>query len=99
VAAVTLKESIRRVIGAETVALNRNEFRLIQTPQTFEVRLLKKAYNTNFHVDFTDDASVVEKSGIQISLFKGRYDNLKITTPEDLIIAETLLLQRNAKKN
>lgn len=95
VAAVRLKESIRMTDQDNTKAMDRSKFRLIQTPQTFDVALIKKAYQIKDDPSLTDDASVAERSGHIISLFEGSYDNIKITTPEDLIVAEALL---NARK-
>jgi 2-C-methyl-D-erythritol 4-phosphate cytidylyltransferase len=77
-----------------TKAMDRSRFRLIQTPQTFQVELIKKAYQVKDYPGFTDDASVAEKAGHIISLFEGSYENIKITTPEDLIIAEALFNSR-----
>ncbi|MBL7874662.1 MAG: 2-C-methyl-D-erythritol 4-phosphate cytidylyltransferase [Cyclobacteriaceae bacterium] len=95
VAAVRLKESIRMTDQDNTKAMDRSRFRLIQTPQTFDVALIKQAYQLKEDASLTDDASVAEKSGHTISLFEGSYENIKITTPEDLIVAEALL---NAKR-
>lgn len=91
VAAVPLKESIRLTEGSGTRALDRSQYRLIQTPQTFEVQLIKKAYEMPEDTSLTDDASVAERAGHNISLFEGSYRNIKITTEEDLVIAEALL--------
>lgn len=91
VAAVRLKESIRMTDQDNTKAMDRSRFRLIQTPQTFDVALIKQAYQMKEDPSMTDDASVAEKSGHVISLFEGSYENIKITTAEDLIIAEALL--------
>ncbi len=91
VAAVRLKESIRITDQDNTKAVDRSRFRLIQTPQTFDVALIKQAYEMKEDTSLTDDASVAEKSGHVISLFEGSYENIKITTPEDLIVAEALL--------
>lgn len=96
VAAVRLKESIRMTDQDTTVAVDRSRFRVIQTPQTFDVDLIKKAYQIREEPDLTDDASVAERSGHRISLFEGSYENLKVTTPEDLIVAEALLAERKA---
>lgn len=90
VAAVRLKESIRMTDQDNTKAMDRSKFRLIQTPQTFEVNLIRKAYQIKDDPSLTDDASVAERSGHVISLFEGSYDNIKITTPEDLVVAEAL---------
>jgi 2-C-methyl-D-erythritol 4-phosphate cytidylyltransferase len=94
IAAVRLKESIRVTDKDTTKAVDRADFRLIQTPQTFKTELIKKAYQSEDDPSFTDDASVAEKSGMRISLFEGSYENIKITTPEDLIIAEAILKDR-----
>jgi len=94
VAAVRLKESIRMTDQDNTKAVDRSRFRLIQTPQTFAIDLLKKAYGQKEDSTFTDDASLVEKLGHTISLFEGSYENIKITTAEDLVVAEALLAAR-----
>jgi 4-diphosphocytidyl-2-methyl-D-erithritol synthase len=96
VAAVRLKESIRMTDQDNTKAVDRSKFRLIQTPQTFDIATIKKAYEMKEDSSLTDDASVAEKSGLIISLFEGSYENIKITTPEDLVIAEALM---NAKRS
>lgn len=96
VAAVRLKESIRMTDQDNTKAVDRSRFRLIQTPQTFEVNLIKQAYQQKEDASMTDDASVAEKAGHVISLFEGSYENIKITTQEDLIVAEALM---NARRN
>ena len=94
VAAVRLKESIRMTDQDNTKAVDRSKFRIIQTPQTFELQLIKKAYQIKEDQNLTDDASVAEKSGHVISLFEGSYENIKITTAEDLIVAEALMKSR-----
>lgn len=95
VAAVRLKESIRQTDQDTTKAVDRSGYRLVQTPQTFDLEVIKNAYRIREEASLTDDASVAEKAGFKISLFEGSYDNIKITTPEDMIIAEALL---NRKK-
>ncbi|MCB0489154.1 MAG: 2-C-methyl-D-erythritol 4-phosphate cytidylyltransferase [Cyclobacteriaceae bacterium] len=97
VAAVRLKESIRMTDQDTTKAVDRSRFRLIQTPQTFDIGLIKKAYEMKEDTTLTDDASVAEYGGHRISLFEGSYENIKITTAEDLVIAEALLAHRNKK--
>lgn len=95
IAAVPLKESIRIMDGdGTTQAADRSRFRLIQTPQTFRVSIIKKAYEIIEDPSLTDDASVAERAGHQISLYEGSYENIKITTAEDLIVAEALLRSR-----
>lgn len=91
VAAVRLKESIRMTDQDNTKAMDRSRFRLIQTPQTFDLELIRKAYQIKEDASLTDDASVAERSGHVISLFEGSYRNIKITTEEDLVVAEALL--------
>jgi 2-C-methyl-D-erythritol 4-phosphate cytidylyltransferase len=91
VAAVQLKESIRITDKDNTKSVDRSLYRLIQTPQTFDLQLIKKAYQIKEDTTLTDDASVAEKSGHKIFLFEGSYQNIKVTTPEDLIVAEGLL--------
>lgn len=94
VAAVRLKESIRMTDQDTTKAIDRSKFRLIQTPQTFNIHLIKQAYRIKEDPALTDDASVAEQAGHAISLFEGSYENIKITTAEDLVIAEALLAAR-----
>lgn len=91
VAAVRLKESIRMTDQDNTKAMDRSRFRLIQTPQTFKTNLIKQAYEGKEDSSLTDDASVAERAGHVISLFEGSYENIKITTPEDLVVAEALM--------
>lgn len=91
IAAVPLKESIRLVDHNSSKAVDRSKYRLIQTPQTFALSLIKKAYEVQETPELTDDASVAERAGYKVSLFDGSYENLKITTPEDFVVAETLL--------
>lgn len=97
VAAVRLKESIRITDQDNTKAVDRSKFRLIQTPQTFQVDLIRKAYQLKEDTSLTDDASVAERAGHTISLFEGSYENIKITTPEDLIVAEALMKAQKTK--
>lgn len=87
VVSVASKDSVR-VNGQ---AIDRTKVRLIQTPQTFQISLLKKAFETEELAAFTDDASVAEYAGFKINLIEGSYENIKVTTPEDLLWAEVLL--------
>lgn len=88
-AAVPSKDSLRRRMpDGSSMAVPREEFYLVQTPQTFCVRLWKEAYAAAASdAVFTDDASLVEAAGHAITLVEGSYANLKITTPEDLLRA------------
>ena len=69
----------------------RDQYRLVQTPQTFDIQLLKAANKQPYNDGFTDDASVVESFGHKITLVEGNRENIKITTPYDLKIAEVLI--------
>ncbi|PMD98377.1 2-C-methyl-D-erythritol 4-phosphate cytidylyltransferase [Siphonobacter sp. BAB-5405] len=92
VVSVAAKDSIRLVHSeTENQALDRSRLRLVQTPQTFQVAVLKKAFEQSESPLFTDDASVAEAAGFPIFLVEGSYENIKITTPEDLWMAEAIL--------
>lgn len=91
IVSLPLKDSIRELSKDGNTAKDRSRFRLIQTPQTFQLQLIKKAFNSANHTNFTDDASVLEAHGEEIHLIDGDYKNIKITTPEDLLVAETYL--------
>ena len=69
----------------------RGDYRLVQTPQTFDIQLLKAANRQPYNDNFTDDASVVEAFGFDITLVEGNRENIKITTPYDLKLAEILI--------
>ncbi len=97
VAAVRLKESIRMTDQNNTKAVDRSLFRVIQTPQTFDLQLIKKAYQIKEDPNLTDDASVAERAGHVISLFEGSYENIKITTPEDFVVAEALMREKTRR--
>jgi 2-C-methyl-D-erythritol 4-phosphate cytidylyltransferase len=84
-------ESLRKVTGNQNKSVNRNNYFLVQTPQTFRVTLIKKAYDQDYSDKFTDDASVLESTGTKINLVEGNRENLKITYSEDLYIAETFM--------
>jgi 2-C-methyl-D-erythritol 4-phosphate cytidylyltransferase len=84
-------ESIRQIDDDGSCSVDRSKFKLVQTPQVFKAEILQKAYEQVFTPLFTDDAAVVENYGIKINLVKGNRENIKITTPFDLKIAEALL--------
>lgn len=88
---VDVVDSIREVSDETSKAVPRANYRLVQTPQVFDIALLKDAYCQPYQPSFTDDASVVEAFGHNIALTVGNRENIKITTPFDLIIAEALL--------
>jgi 2-C-methyl-D-erythritol 4-phosphate cytidylyltransferase len=91
VTAVKSRDSVRQLVNNRSVSLLRDQIYLIQTPQTFKASLLKKAYEQPYSESFTDDASVVEQYGAEIHLTEGSHQNIKITFPEDIAIAELLL--------
>lgn len=95
VVAIKSKDSVRQQKGNSSLSLNRDEIYLIQTPQTFQFEILNKAYKQEYRNEFTDDASVVERTGITLNLIEGESKNLKITFPEDLTLAEFYLSQKN----
>lgn len=85
-------ETIRKLHDSEiSKTVPRSEYRLVQTPQVFSVNLLKRAYEQPYTTAFTDDASVVEAMGHPVWLTEGNRENIKLTTPFDLKIAESLL--------
>ena len=86
-----LKNSIRRVSeDGSSEALNRSEYLAVQTPQCFDLALIKPAFAVDYTAEFTDDASVFEAAGHKVHLSEGDPMNIKITTKEDLIIARAL---------
>ena len=92
VACIKPSDSVRRIKSAkESKIVNRDELVLIQTPQTFDISQLRKGYQQHYKAKFTDDASVVEKAGFLINLIEGERNNLKITYPEDLELANLLI--------
>ncbi len=95
VAAVPLKESIREGSQANSKARDRRNFYLIQTPQVFKSEILTSAFLQEEKDTFTDEASVVESMGQSIMLSEGDYRNIKVTTAEDIIVAEALMMEKN----
>lgn len=95
---VPVVETIRRIVQSDdeerhaaSVTVPRDEYRLVQTPQAFDIQLHKQAYCQPYDDRFTDDASVVEMFGHDITLVEGNRENIKITTPFDLTVAEALV--------
>ena len=86
-----VNDSLRFVADGKNEIVDRSKFRLVQTPQCFEISLLKKAFQQGYNPSFTDDASVVESLGVAINLVEGNRENIKITTPEDLRICSANL--------
>ena len=88
---IPVVETVRHLQGNTSETVPRNDYRLVQTPQTFDIQLLKAANRQPYNDGFTDDASVVEAFGFNITLVEGNRENIKITTPYDLKIAEVLI--------
>ncbi len=87
-------DSVRSGTFSNNVIADRNKIYLIQTPQVFRGDIMKNAYHSDYIPEFTDDASVVEKSGVPIHIIEGEKDNFKITFPGDHMHAETILKLR-----
>ena len=88
---IPVVETVRHLTGMRSETVPRDNYRLVQTPQTFDIQLLKAANRQPYNDGFTDDASVVECYGHEITLVEGNRENIKITTPYDLKIAEVLI--------
>ena len=86
-----MKESVRMLRENQSEAINRDLVKIVQTPQFFSNELIQRAYKSEFSNEFTDDASVVEKLGFSVELVPGNEENIKITTPLDLKMAEYFL--------
>ncbi|MDH6303441.1 2-C-methyl-D-erythritol 4-phosphate cytidylyltransferase [Parabacteroides sp. PF5-5] len=96
---VPIVDSIRK-IGEDVTSshpVNREQYKAVQTPQVFQSEILLKAYRQPYTPAFTDDASVVEVMGIPVSLVAGNPENIKITTPFDLLIAEAYAISADGK--
>lgn len=91
VVGVPVKSSIREIGEGGSKAVDRSRYFHVQTPQVFSFTSLWEAYSQRSSDAFTDDASLMEAAGHSISLYEGSYENIKITTPEDLAIAEIIL--------
>ena len=88
---VECHDSIRLLTNNGSKFLDRNKVKLVQTPQTFHSKILLPAFEIDYKNRFTDEATVVESFGLKVNLIEGETNNIKITTPADLIIAEHLL--------
>ena len=88
--AVAVNDSIRMVEGNKTKVVDRNKLRAVQTPQTFRSNILLSAFEQPYNEAFTDEATVAEAAGHEIFMIEGEKENIKITLPADLLIAEQL---------
>jgi 2-C-methyl-D-erythritol 4-phosphate cytidylyltransferase len=85
------KDSVRLITEDDSTAMERNNVKLVQTPQTFHSKILLPAFNIDYKDKFTDEATVVEAFGLKVKLVKGEDHNIKITQPVDLTVAESLI--------
>jgi len=97
--AVPATDSIRILNGTHHHVAERQQVRIIQTPQTFLSNIILPAFQQQYNEAFTDEATVVEAYGTNVFLTEGEYDNIKITRPVDLMIAEIILEERSALKD
>ena len=88
---IDCKDSVRIVKGENNEAAERSNIKLVQTPQTFHSKIILPAFKIDFKDKFTDEATVVEAFGLKVHLVEGEENNIKITKPADLLIAEKLL--------
>ena len=90
---IDIQDSLRHIIGCNGASevVPRDRYRLVQTPQVFKLSVLRKAYEQRFVEGFTDDASVVEAVGLPVTAVEGNRENIKLTTPYDMMIAKTIM--------
>ena len=88
---IPVNDSLRKTNGDTNESVNRNDYKVIQTPQCFQLDQLQKAFQQDYNPTFTDDASVMEKAGHKINLVEGNVENIKITYPIDLTLAQQYL--------
>lgn len=93
---INSRDSIRVVLEDDNEAIDRNMVKLVQTPQTFHSKIILPAFQIDFKDKFTDEATVVEAYGLKVQLVEGEDENIKITTPADLMLAERILTLREA---
>jgi 2-C-methyl-D-erythritol 4-phosphate cytidylyltransferase len=86
-----VNESLRKMEGEKNISVDRSLYFSVQTPQTFRSEQILEAFKQDYDPVFTDDASVAEKAGFAIQMVEGNRENIKITTPIDLVIAEALM--------
>jgi 2-C-methyl-D-erythritol 4-phosphate cytidylyltransferase len=96
VPAIASKDSVRILTSEGNEAVDRNQVRLIQTPQTFHSKILLPAFQIDYKDKFTDEATVVEAFGIKITLVEGEEANIKLTLPVDMVLAEKLMGERES---
>lgn len=88
---IAVTDSVRMIENEESKAIDRNLLRIIQTPQTFRSEIIKPAFQQNYTDSFTDEATVLEAYGYKVCLVEGDKKNIKITSPEDMILGEAYI--------
>ena len=91
---LTVNESLRKLNGQQSNSVDRTLYLTVQTPQTFRSDQIIDAFQTDYDPAFTDDATVVEKAGYSVFFVEGNRENIKITSPVDMVVAEALLSQQ-----
>lgn len=86
-----LRDSLRQIEGNDNISVERDRYKIVQTPQVFTLSILKRAYSNREFPSYTDDATMVDQLKVPITLFKGMEENIKITTPLDMLMAESIL--------
>ena len=92
---IVSKDSVRIVNDASNDAVDRNKVMLVQTPQTFHSKILLPAFQIDYKEKFTDEATVVEAYGMKVALVEGEENNIKITKPIDILVAERIISERS----
>jgi len=92
---IVSKDSVRIIHDEGNDAVDRNKVMLVQTPQTFHSKILLSAFQIDYKEKFTDEATVIEAYGLKVTLVEGEENNIKITKPVDLLIAEKIINERN----
>jgi 2-C-methyl-D-erythritol 4-phosphate cytidylyltransferase len=90
---IPINDSIRKEDSGSSTLVNREQFKIVQTPQVFQRSILNDAFQQDFKDSFTDDASVLESNGVSVNLVPGNFENIKITRPSDLKMAEFFLAE------
>ena len=88
---ISIEHSMRKIDENKNVAVDRTLYKAVQTPQCFHVNIIKEACLKTASEEFSDDASVLEAAGTEIILVEGEKSNIKITTPQDLLLAEAIM--------
>jgi 2-C-methyl-D-erythritol 4-phosphate cytidylyltransferase len=93
--AIPVTDSMRITDGEDSSPISRDNLRIIQTPQTFRTEIILPAFKQGYNTRFTDEATVLEAWGTEVFLVEGERRNIKVTTPEDMVIAEALIAAQN----